>query len=305
MKRSLIKAILILVAFQTHPDSAAGETEISRTTPLAGNIWSVEAEAFVTVPEMIEAIRSTRFLLLGERHGRDAHQHREAFLIGALAESGRYPVIALEMLSHAQTTTVATYRQSAPEYAPGLGIALNWAESGWPAWQYYQPIFDMGFATKAEIVGADLTDQEQDAVLAATAPSPLSQSFTHYATQMKKAHCNLIEDARAQDLARLQMARDQEMASQLKQKSDPEHGIVLIVGASHVRKSTGIPSYLPSDQTTVILLRETEADVTQFMTPFQEIVPGNLSDYDFIWFTPKIAETSFCDRIGANKSEKR
>ncbi|WP_322864754.1 ChaN family lipoprotein (plasmid) [Aquicoccus sp. G2-2] len=278
---------------------ALNPAQAQESKPLAGHIWGVSEERFVAFQGMLAGIQDKPYILVGERHGRHAHQGREAFLVGALAEAGRYPSIAFEMLSHEQTETVASYRQTSPEYALGLGLALDWADSNWPSWAYYQPVFDAAFTTKADIIGADLTDAEQQSVLTGQNDTHKADaSFEYYEAQMTQAHCGLIEDARARDLARLQTARDQKMAEVLSAEKHPEHGSLLIVGASHVRKSTGIPTHLPPGEVAVIVLIETDAASSNFLTPFQDIVAGDLTDYDYIWFTPRVVETSFCDRLG-------
>lgn len=278
-----------------------GQAEIP--LPLSGQIWSVKEASFVSFADMLADVLDEPYILVGERHGREAHQGREAFLIGALAEAGRYPSIAFEMLDHTQTALVAQYRQTEPEYTLGLGIELDWAQSNWPAWSFYHPVFDMAFATKAKIIGADLTDLEQNEVVAdPSRPSPLNQpSFLYYQTNMTTAHCGLIDEARAQELARLQIARDQHMANSILPLGNSDDGVFLVAGSSHVRKSSGIPLYLSPDETAVISLVETNADASAFLTPFQEVVTGDLEDFDYIWFTPKISEASFCDRFNASE----
>lgn len=273
--------------------------------PLAGKIWGVTESRFVAFPEMLQSLTSKHYILLGERHGRHAHQGREAFIIGALAEHGRYPTIAFEMMDHTQDTAVAEYRQAAPEYALGLGLALNWANSNWPSWNYYQPVFDAAFTTKAQIVGADLSEAEQKELEAGSVTDELRDkpSFAYYKRQMTKAHCGLIEAPKAEKLARLQLARDTQMAEALKSQAHKNHGTLLIVGSSHIRKSRGISTHLPPEKTAVVFLRETSADSSEFLTPFQDIVEGDLKDFDYIWFTPKIGEMSLCDRIGKEEKE--
>lgn len=273
--------------------------------PLAGKIWGVTESRFVTFPEMLQSLKPKQYILLGERHGRQAHQGREAFIIGALAEAGRYPTIAFEMMDHTQTAVIAEYRRNSPEYALGLGLTLNWAQSNWPSWSYYQPVFDAAFTTKAVIIGADMTEAEQKTLELGPISEELRKKagFDYYKAQMTKAHCGLIDDAKAENLSRLQLARDAQMAKAMVSQTDPNHGSLLIVGSSHIRKSGGIPVHLPPEKTTIILLRETTALTSEFLTPFQEVIKGDLTDFDYIWFTTKIAKTSFCDRIGKVETE--
>lgn len=268
--------------------------------PLAGQIWDVSQNSFVNFSNMLENISDKTYIIMGERHGRKAHQGREAFLIGALAEAGRYPTIAFEMLNHKQDIIVETYREKSPEYALGLAVPLKWSDSNWPAWSFYQPVFDVAFATKAKIIGADLTDAKQGEarVSKTSGASAPTTSPAYYQNQMTVAHCGLIEEDRAVELAYLQMARDQHMAKMLKDKRDPTHGGLLVVGSAHIRKSSGIPNYLPSNETAVIMMVETAVETIKFIQGHQEIISGRLTDFDYIWFTPKLEKTSLCDRIG-------
>jgi len=268
--------------------------------PLAGQIWDVSQGSFVQFSDMLETVSDKTYIILGERHGRKAHQGREAFLIGALAEAGRYPTIAFEMLNHTQDIIVERYRKKSPEYALGLAVPLKWSDSNWPAWSFYQPVFDVAFTTKAKIVGGDLTVMEQDeAIISKTSDANApSASLSYYQDQMTAAHCGLIDEERATELAYLQMARDQQMANALRESSDPVQGGLLVVGSAHIRKGSGIPNYLPSDETATIIMIETAGSTAEFATEDQDIVSGSLTDFDYIWFTPKIEKTSLCDRIG-------
>ncbi|PWE34103.1 hypothetical protein DDZ14_02810 [Maritimibacter sp. 55A14] len=274
--------------------------QADEANPLAGQIWDVSNEQFVAFGTMLEGIQSKAYILIGERHGRAAHQGREAFVIGALAEAGRYPTIAFEMLSEAQDSIVSGYRRDNPEYALGLAVPLKWYDSNWPAWSFYQPVFDVAFATKAEIVGADLNEVEQNAVATREISEAelTSPSLAYYEAQMSKAHCNLIEPERARELARIQMARDAHMAEILKAKKHHRDGIVLVVGSAHVRKNVGIPKHLPTQDTVVIALKESAQSLQTFEAAPQQVITGPLTDFDYIWFTPEIDETSLCDRIG-------
>jgi len=273
--------------------------------PLAGKIWHVSENSFVSFNDMLKNVSNKTYIIIGERHGRKAHQGREAFLIGALAEAGRYPTISFEMLNHQQDAIVKEYRKKSPEYALGLAMDLNWSDSNWPAWSFYQPVFNMAFTTKAEIFGADLTDAEQDEAKRAKTSdlSAPSASLPYYQDQMTAAHCGLIKDDKALELAYLQIARDQQMAATLRKHRDPKYGGLLVAGSAHIRKSTGIPNYLPANKTSIIYLKETDDNMAQFTREGQNIISGRITDFDYIWFTPKIKKISLCDRLNA-KSDK-
>ena len=287
--KSLMLRLFFLFVFTT---PVFGETEV-----LAGKIWDVNKQAFISFTDLRDQAADARFIVLGERHGRHAIQNREAFLIGALAEQQIYPTIALEMLTHAETKIVRAYRQHSPEYSLRLALDLNWSENNWPAWNFYHPIFDMAFAAKLKLVGADLTDTEKEALNSSAAPLPDQDDprFKHYKASMIKAHCGLIDEERANDLARLQMARDQSMAKTLMENEDPDFGAILIAGASHASKPTGVPFYLPAKSTLTIYLFETEQSLYAFDP--ETFNNDHLKGFDILWFTPKVQSESICDRL--------
>ena len=260
---------------------------------LAGRIWDVEAERFISFPDLVAALANADKIVIGETHGREAHQNREAFLIGALAEAGRHPALVLEMLSRDQSAIVETYRAVQPEYAMELAVVLDWANSNWPAWSFYYPVFNMGFATKAPILGGDLPDGDPGTVT----QNQEVASLPYYRDSMISAHCGLIDEARALDLARTQMARDQSMAWVLEQAASLADGAVLIAGASHIQHSTGVPSLLDGTVVT-LLLQETDVSLATFEANGDAATGLNLGEFDYVWFTPKDASDTFCDKIG-------
>lgn len=275
------------------------------SAPLAGKIWSTEKKQFVEFQDLLGSIQDKSFILLGERHGHHPHQRRAAFLIGALAEAGRYPTIVLEMLTHEQTDTVSEYRKRAPEYALGLATELNWADSNWPSWSFYDPIFDAAFATKAPIVGADLNEFEQNNVLEEHSnTNEPSENLNYYKSKMKNAHCDLIEEDQARALAALQIARDKKMAAQMSNNRNMDAGSLLVVGASHIRKSHGIPQYLPAEETAVVALIATGETIQEFASQSQNIVAGDIDDFDFLWFTAPYDGSAFCERLSTTKREE-
>lgn len=262
--------------------------------PLAGRIWDTRAGEFVSFQTMLTAVLDKRYILVGERHGREAHQNREAFLIGALVEAGREPAIVLEMLSRDQSPVVEAYRQEQPEYAMGLAVALDWPNSNWPSWSYYYPVFNMAFAAKLPVTGGDLPDGVEGTI---TYEQELA-SLEYYKRSMETAHCGLIDEARALELARTQMARDQSMALSLQRAEKAEGGALLIAGSSHVGRETGVPTLLEPDEVSAIALRETESEVEAFREGSADVTQDDISQFDFVWFTPKTEDNSFCERIG-------
>ncbi len=237
---------------------------------LIDKIWDPEKQGFITIPELIDRLVDTPIILIGERHGFAPHQDREAFLLQALADRGRYPTLAMEMLEPAQEPVIQAYRAKNPEYARGLGIALEWSKTGWPDWSYYEPVFDAAFAAKLPIVGADLPLAEQRRIERdgiEERPNDLS-ILEGWQDAMMKAHCGLIDEERAFRLALKQWKRDEHIAEIV--SAAQNH--TLIVGLSHLNHDGGLKARFLNQTHRSIAFIEANS-------------PGTLEAYE--WRTPK------------------
>ena len=212
---------------------------------LIDQIWDPETQRFISVRDLIDRLVDAPIILVGERHGFAPHQNREAFLLQALADRGRYPTLALEMLEPAQEPIIEEYRARNPEYARGLGIALDWANTGWPDWSFYEPVFDAAFAGKLDIVGADLSRSEQRELDQSTFDGPLGSAEVHasWKASLMEVYCGLIDEAQADLLANKQIRRDEVMANRVSSNST-DGGAILICGREHTRPERSVPFYL-------------------------------------------------------------
>ena len=261
--------------------------------PLAGKIYRVKDDAFVTVRDLLADLAKARFVLIGETHGRSAHQDREAFLLAGLADQGRYPPVSFEMLTPAKAAVVQTYRVTNPEYAMALGSALEWDKSNWPSWSFYAPVFQVALTAKLPVYGAELDDSKPKPE-GQTPPAEVIDSW-HQALDV--AHCGLADAARLQELTDLQWHREQAMAKSLldADAATGSAGAVLVAGSAHVRKDRGVSRYLPmAASTSVALIEVGEARDAKSYLP-KAIAAGAV--FDYIWFTPTTTIESTCDRL--------
>lgn len=232
---------------------AQGAFDGAETTP--DQIWDPEAQSFLSVPDLIGRLVEAPIILLGERHGFAPHQDRAAFLLKALADRGRYPTLALEMLEPAQEKVIARYRARNPEYARRLGVALDWANTGWPDWSFYEPIFDAAFAAKLGIIGADVSTAIEAALDAGAAPErPVSaEAAAAWVRRVEAAHCGLIDATDAKRLAIKQVVRDRHMAARVQSAAqDNPDGAVLITGRNHATEGVGVPRHLDKQNLAII-----------------------------------------------------
>lgn len=233
---------------------------------------------FVTTLSKKEAI------VLGESHGVEPHQRRAAFLIAALSEAGLTPALVLEMLYDTQTSKVDAHRQFHPENPDSLGAYLNWSESGWPDWNYYQSIFEVSYFAKLAVFGGD--KEIDPATMPNTDSTETDQTFAAYFEDMDTAHCGLNSKQRNNQLAWTQMARDKSMASIGTRIIDEGYPALFLVGAAHARNQTGIPSLLAAETVSIRLFNYGKGEID-----FSEL------DYDFAWLVPSSAPEGFCETL--------
>jgi uncharacterized iron-regulated protein len=284
------------------------------TTPAAANhpllnvVWDVKANAAITVGELVKRLASADAILLGERHGHEAHQSRAAFLISALADRERYPALAMEMLEPRQAVIVDRYRREEPEYSGRLGAALQWWDTGWPSWSFYEPIFAAAFAAKLPFIAADLSRAEQDKIERATTDAPPDAAiYASWKASMKAAHCNLIEEDRLARVATLQWRRDQAMADAVREGVANAGSVILLAGREHVRRDRGVARHLadtaaagkPVLTTVVVALMDVDpAKLTAGAGYVPETIAASAGQvYDYLWFTPGKVAVDTCSGV--------
>ena len=263
--------------------------------PLEGKIWRQRDAVFISVRDLVSDISAAKVVVVGETHGFKPHQDREAFLLSALADRGHYPTLVLEMLDPEGAAKIADYRKAHPEDSSELGAQLEWWKSGWPAFQFYKPVFDAALQAKLLIAGGDIPAKDQSTLRSAPLKEAAEQNvFNSWKDTMRAAHCGLIEPSELDTTARLQIARDQSMANAAKLVSS-NGGALVIAGLAHARADRGVPKHFPSDVTRSVALMET-SDSQDARTYLPTSINGKPA-YDYIWFTPKRSEEGACERL--------
>ena len=286
-------------------------TGLGREHPLVGKIWDVEHRVFVTPEQLLGNLQrsgSNARLLLGEKHDNPDHHRLQAELVRALA-SARVPgAVAFEMFDIAQQPTLDRYLHSPQATADGLGPALGWEHSGWPAWDRYAPIAREAMAGGLALLGANLPAPQVRAVAheGLTALDQAKRSELHLTeafpaeldsalqSELATAHCGQLPAAALPRMAAAQHARDAQMAAVLARAPTPA---VLIAGAGHVRKDYGVPYFVHQAAPTVPLQSiafievETTIDVPE---GYAARFASAALPFDLVWFTPRANDDDPC-----------
>ena len=234
------------------------------------------------------------YWLLGERHDAPEHQQLAADTLQTLAQSGRLRALVLEMAERGRST------EGLPSHAQEgmVRAALLWNEAGWPWAAYSAPIMT---AVRAGIpvAGANLSRTQMHDAMKNEAIDATVTGLTRemHMKNVRDGHCNLLPEAQLGPMARVQIARDQSMASTLQQfqeSAGPGQVTVLLAGSVHVDNTVGVPMHLPSGSAISVLMLAGGADVPDRLAP-----PG----YDAVWPTPPVPDKDYCAGIPMKNKE--
>ncbi len=287
--------------------------------PLVGTIWSAAKGMAVSPGKLAEALAAGHFVLLGEIHDNPDHHALQGWAIGELATRGRRPAIVMEMIRTDKTKKLATYQMSGGD-AAGLGAALDWGKSGWPAWAIYQPVAEAAFAAGLHLFAGDAPRPEIRMIgkkglqgldaptrtglgLDTPLPTPLETALRH---EIVKAHCDMLPASATGPMVSVQRFRDARLADSLL-LADSGDGAVLIGGGGHVRTDRAVPFYLRrrAPGRTVVVLTMVEADPDK--TTIRDYLPRDPDGKpatDYLWITPRAEREDPCEGL-ARMMKKR
>lgn len=187
-------------------------------------------------------------IVLGEFHDNPHHHARQAEIVAEVQPSA----LVFEMLTGAQALA----------HVPGadpatLEAAFGWADSGWPDFAMYYPIF--AAAPDARVFGAGVPraaarSAMTDGVAFAfgigagayglTTPLDADQQAAREAFQMA-AHCDALPPEMLPAMVDIQRLRDAELAKMALRAFELTGGpVVVITGNGHARSDWGMPVYL-------------------------------------------------------------
>lgn len=285
------------------------QTSLDADRALAGTVWDTKAGAAVAPPAMIERLAQARFVLIGEIHDNPDHHRLQGWIITELAAAGMSPTVVMEMIARDKADALSDYLARPDASAEGLGPALDWSESGWPEWRFYQPIAEAALSAGLNIApgnpsgdvvrgtarnGYDTLGGERTGSLALD--QPLSPALADALSDaLYEGHCQLLPRERLAPMARVQRLRDAYMADVM---LDADGGqAVLIAGNGHVRADRGVPWYLrrrvPESRAAVVMLVELNDSATS-AADYVERGPDGAPVADYVWLTPRAQRPDPC-----------
>ncbi|TAN60002.1 MAG: hypothetical protein EPN20_14205 [Magnetospirillum sp.] len=284
--------------------------------PLAGRIWEAKTKRMLSPDELVGRVLTGGIVILGETHDNPDHHALQAWMVRRIADAGRRPLTALEMVDADQQAAIDANLGD----VAGLGAALNWEKRGWPDWALYRPIVDAAVSAGGGLVGANLPVEttrqiakgrettETDARFGLDAPlSP--QAAKAMAEEIRDGHCNMLPETAVPAMVRVQRARDAAMAEVVAEHATrPEIGpVILIAGSGHARLDRGVPARLralvPGIPTFTLAFLELEPEdrAPAILARFNGATPP----FDAVWFTAKAPREDQCAQLEKHLKKKK
>lgn len=265
--------------------------------PLVGTLYQISSAQPVSASTVLAELQAGSWLLLGEQHDHPDHHQLQLWVLQQLAAAQRLGAVAMEMLNTEQQTALDAQLTRG---AQSTTSELQWPERAWPFANYQAQVrFALDHASR--VVAADFSDSEKTALRQNTgAVTEYSAEHTGYLAELiVKSHCGMFTAERAKPAARMQIARDQQMAKQMLANTQNDKVNVLIAGAQHVRNDIGVPLWLEGQPVLSILL----ISVAESTTP-QDYLPKALTAdspasavADLLWFVPAIPAVDYCAQL--------
>jgi uncharacterized iron-regulated protein len=213
------------------------------------------AGADVLPGDAVAAAALADVVILGEVHDNPHHHLVQAEMLRRLSAAGRAPgAVIYEMLTEDQANAVTPDLVADPV---AMERALGWADSGWPDFAMYHPIF--AALPEVPVRGAAVPRAETRAVMEAGLAGAFGPNAALYGLDrplpeedqdarevlQHAAHCEALPADMLPVMVDIQRLRDARLA-QVALAALDEHGapVVVITGNGHARTDWGVPAAL-------------------------------------------------------------
>lgn len=200
------------------------------------------APALVLVLAATAAHAQTAWLF-GEQHDQPDHQRQTAAAVQSLAAEGRLHTVVLEMATRGRDT------HGLPRDASEAQVrdALQWSES-WP-WARYREVVMNAVRAGVPVMGGNLPRERLLPAMSETRWDTLVPEAARekLLVAVREGHCNLLPESQLAPMVRMQIARDRSLAEALAEAgrdAAPSDVLVMLSGAVHASRETGVPLHL-------------------------------------------------------------
>lgn len=289
------------------PEKTTASTQIQQH-PLSGKVFAMASGKQISYEKLLQQLRNSRFILVGEKHDNPEHHRRELQLLQDL-QNGSKTRLVLEMLDEQQGENIP--KLSAGNSETEIKTLLNWSDRSWP-WQDYGPLISAALKDGNQLAAGNLSkpilmqiyknglpDQPR-----LTTVSDIPQTIrSTIQQQVFESHCQTIPMEQMGPMTDIQLSRDASMAYALSDQLGEQMQAMLITGAFHAREDTGVPQHLrqlTTEPIVSILLTETDNTIKTAA----EAISSNAGVADYIWFTSRSEEKDYCATLRQQPPKK-
>lgn len=211
-------------------------------------------------PPPLDDLLPTPLLLLGEQHDAPEHQQLQRATVRLLAQRGELAALVIEMAEQGRQTT------GLPADAAESLVRerLDWvtrSPGGW-SWSSYGPVVMAAVRAGVPVLGGNLPRARMRAAMADESLDQRLSADTlrQQRDNIRQGHCHVLPESQVAPMTRIQIARDQTMASTALAAIQPGQTVLLVAGNQHVRRDLGVPLHLPPGQPLQVLVMLSQAD---------------------------------------------
>lgn len=281
-------------------------------------------------PPPEDFLKPVNVLIVGEVHDDPLHHRLQAALLEAFAAFKKSPpAVVMEHLRPSQADALKRYvagiDRTKPDFwkaaAAGLGPALSWEKTGWPAWSMFEPIAEAAFKLGSAISAGDparalvrdvarkglgVLDQARRTELGLDVPLP-SDLHEALLAELEANHCNLMPRSAFGTMADAQRLRDATLAASVVAAAKAHGSAVLFTGNGHVRTDRGAASYIentaPQDVVATVTIVEAPPGNHDPRSLMPKSPDGGFAA-DLMIVTPRINRPDPCEKMRARFKKK-
>ncbi|SMC96921.1 Uncharacterized iron-regulated protein [Fulvimarina manganoxydans] len=296
-------------------DDADWQSAYYTDNSLTGTVVTSDGTAS-DMSSLVGAAKAARYVLLGEIHDNPDHHRLQAGIIDDLVEAGAKPAVVFEMIPETFADTLQALDGAGPQAMASLADTLDWADSGWPDFSIYAPIFesalghglsmrpgnlDRATVRRLSSEGVEAMPEAERRRLSVDQPlDPLEKDALD--AELSASHCDLLPREALAPMRLAQRLRDGAMADAMISAAGNSGSAVLIAGAGHTRTDRGVPSLLqrqdPDGRSVAVQMVEVTSSEADDVADYG-IGHDRPAPYDFTIFTPRADITDRCAEMRA------
>jgi len=295
---------------------------------LIGKIVNSNNNETISVDKLIDIMKYTDVIYLGEKHDNIDHHKHQIEIIKLLISEGNKPVIGFEFFYQHQTSDLMKYingikspfqhgEENPEKDEEKLREKLGWKHKTDEDWNFYFELVNLAKENKLTVFGADLPKGIVSRIsregLNSLTPVELNQlSFTNYidtnyqklmVKKFKDSHCGWVPKDNFEKLYHTWVARNDAMAKAItmtaKNNNNP---VILIVGGGHIEHNMGVferVNYLNPNLNQLNLgFKEISIEESELKDYYNSTIINDhkyLPLHEYYWFTDRKDDKDPCE----------